>query len=203
MSDSCCQSKGCELTKLKKNQTQVLWAVLVINLVMFVVELGASIRAASLSLGGDSLDMLGDALVYASSLYVVNKGRKAQAGSAFFKGILMFLFAIALFARATYQLFAGVAPAPAIMSTIGIMALLANLVCLMLLSRHRKDNLNMSSVWICSRNDIIANTSVLAAAGLVFLTSSGLPDLAVGFVLTVVFARSAGQVLTQSWQEMR
>ncbi|MEO0885987.1 MAG: cation transporter, partial [Cyanobacteria bacterium J06648_10] len=108
-----------------------------------------------------------------------------------------------LFARATYQLFAGVAPAPAIMSTIGIMALLANLVCLMLLSRHRKDNLNMSSVWICSRNDIIANTSVLAAAGLVFLTSSGLPDLAVGFVLTVVFARSAGQVLTQSWQEMR
>ncbi|MEL7053927.1 MAG: cation transporter, partial [Cyanobacteria bacterium J06588_5] len=202
-SDSCCQSKGCELTKLKKNQTQVLWAVLVINLVMFVVEFGASIRAASLSLGGDSLDMLGDALVYASSLYVVNKGRKAQAGSAFFKGILMFLFAIALFARATYQLFAGVAPAPAIMSTIGIMALLANLVCLMLLSRHRKDNLNMSSVWICSRNDIIANTSVLAAAGLVFLTSSGLPDLAVGFVLTVVFARSAGQVLTQSWQEMR
>ncbi|MEL7358412.1 MAG: cation transporter [Cyanobacteria bacterium J06560_6] len=203
MSDSCCQNKGCELTKLKKNQTQVLWAVLVINLVMFVVEFGASIRAASLSLGGDSLDMLGDALVYASSLYVVNKGRKAQAGSAFFKGILMFLFAIALFARATYQLFAGVAPAPAIMSTIGIMALLANLVCLMLLSRHRKDNLNMSSVWICSRNDIIANTSVLAAAGLVFLTSSGLPDLAVGFVLTVVFARSAGQVLTQSWQEMR
>ena len=203
MSDSCCQSKGCELTKLKKHQTQVLWIVLFINLGMFVVEFGAGIRAASLSLAGDSLDMLGDALVYASSLYVVNKGRKAQAGSAFFKGVLMFLFAIALFARATYQLFADVTPAATLMSTVGLLALLANLICLALLSRHRKDNLNMSSVWLCSRNDIIANTSVLVAAGLVFLTQSGLPDLAVGFLLTFVFARSAGQVLTQSWQEMR
>ena len=203
MSDSCCQSKGCELTKLKKDQTQVLWAVLLINLVMFVVEFGASLQAASLSLAGDSLDMLGDALVYASSLYVVNKGRKAQAGSAFFKGVLMFLFAIALFARASYQLFNGVTPTAGVMSVVGLIALIANIICLLLLSRHRKDNLNMSSVWICSRNDIIANTSVLAAAGLVFLTQSGLPDLAVGFLLTVVFAKSAGQVLAQSWQEMR
>ena len=203
MADSCCQSKGCELTNLKRDQTQVLWAVLVINLAMFVVEFGASLQASSLSLAGDSLDMLGDALVYASSLYVVNKGRKAQAGSAFFKGVLMFLFAIALFARASYQLFNGVTPAATVMSAVGFIALLANIICLLLLSRHRNDNLNMSSVWLCSRNDIIANTSVLVAAGLVFLTQSGLPDLVVGFVLTVVFARSAGQVLTQSWQEMR
>lgn len=203
MGDSCCQNKGCELTKLKRDQTQVLWAVLWINLVMFVLEFGAGIRAASLSLAGDSLDMLGDALVYASSLYVVNKGQKAQAGSAFFKGIMMFLFAIALFARASYQLFAGGTPAATMMGTFGLVALIANLICLLLLSRHRKDNLNMSSVWLCSRNDIIANTSVIVAATLVFFTQSGLPDLVVGFVLTVVFARSAGQVLTQSWQEMR
>lgn len=203
MGDNCCQSKGCELAQLKRDQTQVLWVVLLINLVMFVVEFWAGVRAASLSLAGDSLDMLGDALVYASSLYVVNKGRKAQAGSAFFKGVLMFLFAIALFARASYQLFTGVTPTAAVMSTVGLIALFANIVCLLLLSRHRKDNLNMSSVWLCSRNDIIANTSVLVAAGLVFLTQSGLPDLVVGFGLTIVFARSAGQVLTQSWQEMR
>lgn len=203
MGDSCCQNKGCELTKLKRDQTQVLWAVLWINLVMFVLEFGAGIRAASLSLAGDSLDMLGDALVYASSLYVVNKGQKAQAGSAFFKGIMMFLFVIALFARASYQLFAGGTPAATMMGTFGLVALIANLICLLLLSRHRKDNLNMSSVWLCSRNDIIANTSVIVAATLVFFTQSGLPDLVVGFVLTVVFARSAGQVLTQSWQEMR
>ena len=77
----------------------------------------------------------------------------------------------------------------------------ANLVCLWLLTRHRRDNLNMSSVWLCSRNEIIANTSVLVAAGLTVLTHSALPDLLVGLLLTVVFAKSAGQVLSQSWRE--
>jgi len=202
MGDSCCQRKGDDLAKLQKHQAKVLWAVLLINGVMFVVEFSAGIRAESISLTGDSLDMLGDALVYASSLYVVNKGRQAQAGSAFFKGVIMFLFAIAVFARALYQLSVDVTPAATLMSTVGVIALLANLICLLLLSKHREDNLNMSSVWLCSRNDIIANTSVLVAAGLVFLTQSVLPDLAVGFLLTVIFAKSAGKVLTQSWHEM-
>ncbi|MDJ0713826.1 MAG: cation transporter [Prochloraceae cyanobacterium] len=202
MSNNCCQNKGCELSKLKKQQAKVLWAVLWINLAMFFIEFGSGIRADSVSLTGDSLDMLGDALVYATSLYVINRGSKAQAGSAFLKGIIMFLFAIAVFARANYQWFTGTTPQVTIMSTVGVLALLANLFCLLLLTRHRKDNLNMSSVWLCSRNDIIANTSVLVASGLVFLTHSVVPDLAVGLLLTFVFAKSAGKVLSQSWKEM-
>jgi Co/Zn/Cd efflux system component len=203
MGDRCCQGKAAELSKLKQQQAKVLWIVLVINAVMFVVEFGAGLRAASLSLTGDSLDMLGDALVYASSLYVINKSVRAQAGAAFLKGVIMFLFAIAVFARASYQLFAGASPEASIMGVIGVVALLANLFCLLLLTRHRQDNLNMSSVWLCSRNDIIANTSVLVAAVLVSLTHSILPDLAVGLLLTFVFAKSAGKVLSQSWKEMQ
>lgn len=202
MSDNCCQNKGCELSKLKKQQAQVLWAVLFINLVMFVIEFGSGIVSKSLSLTGDSLDMLGDALVYASSLYVINKGSKAQAGSAFLKGIIMFLFAIAVFGRASYQMFTGTIPEATTMGIVGVIALVANLFCLLLLTKHRQDNLNMSSVWLCSRNDIIANVSVLIAAGLVLLTNSLLPDLVVGFLLTIVFAKSAGKVLSQSWREL-
>ena len=115
----------------------------------------------------------------------------------------MFLFAIAVFARAIYQFSSGVIPEASIMNTIGFIALLANLVCLLLLARHRRDSLNMSSVWLCSRNDIIANISVLVAAGLVFLTGSIFPDLAVGLLLTFVFAKSAGKVLSQSWRALR
>ncbi len=203
MADDCCQAKACEVSKLKERQAKVLWSVLLINAVMFVVEFGAGIRAASLSLTGDSLDMLGDALVYASSLYVIHKSAKAQAGAALLKGVIMFLFAIAVFARASYQLFAGASPEASIMGAVGVLALLANLVCLLLLTRHRNDNLNMSSVWLCSRNDIIANTSVLVAAVLVLLTHSILPDLAVGLLLTVVFAKSAGTVLSKSWRELQ
>ena len=203
MADHCCQAKACEVSKLKERQAKVLWAVLFINAVMFVVECGAGIRAASLSLTGDSLDMLGDALVYASSLYVIHKSAKAQAGAALLKGLIMFLFAIAVFARATHQLFAGASPEASMMGAIGLLALLANLLCLLLLTQHRNDNLNMSSVWLCSRNDIIANTSVVTAAVLVLLTHSILPDLAVGLLLTVVFAKSAGTVLSQSWRALQ
>ena len=140
----------------------------------------------------------------------------------------MFLTAIAVFARATYQLFAQTVPTASLMSEIGILALVvANLICFLLLiregaslelssracpkgyrarayvARHRNDNINMSSVWLCSRNDIIANTSVLVTAGLVFLTGSFLPDFILGLILTVVFAQSAGQVLQKARAELR
>ena len=202
MAEHCCQHKAKELEKLQKRQAKILWIILVINAVMFVVEFSGGIKAASLSLTGDSLDMLGDALVYGCSLYVIQKGKKAQARSAILKGGIMFLTAIAVFARASYQLFAQTVPTVSLMSEIGILALVANLICFLLLIRHRNDNINMSSVWLCSRNDIIANTSVLITAGLVFLTNSFLPDFILGLLLTVVFAQSAGKVLTQARMEL-
>ena len=202
MAEHCCQHKAKELEKLQQRQSKVLWIILVINAVMFVVEFSGGIKAASLSLTGDSLDMLGDALVYGCSLYVIKKGKKAQARSAILKGGIMFLTAIAVFARATYQLFAQTVPTVQLMGEIGILALVANLICFLLLIRHRNDNINMSSVWLCSRNDIIANTSVLLTAGLVLLTGSFLPDFMLGLLLTVVFAKSAGKVLTQARAEL-
>jgi len=203
MADQCCQHNANALVHLKERQAKVLWSVLGINLVMFVVEFGAGLRADSLSLTGDSLDMLGDALVYGTSLYVIHRSTKAQAGATLLKGLMMFGFAIAVFARASYQFLNGASPEASMMGVIGAVALLANLLCLLLLTRHRNDNLNMSSVWLCSRNDIIANISVLVAAALVFFTHSILPDLAVGLLLTFVFAKSAGKVLSQSWQQIQ
>ena len=202
MAEHCCQHKAKELEKLQKRQAKILWIILIINAVMFVVEFSGGIKAASLSLTGDSLDMLGDALVYGCSLYVIQKGKKAQARSAILKGGIMFITAIAVFARATYQLFAQTVPTVGLMSEIGILALVANLICFLLLIRHRNDNINMSSVWLCSRNDIIANTSVLLTAGLVFLTDSFVPDFILGLLLTLVFAQSAGKVLTQARAEL-
>ena len=203
MADHCCQHKAQALEKLKGQQSRVLWVVLVINAVMFGVEFSAGLRAQSLSLTGDSLDMLGDALVYSSSLYVIHRGQKAQAKSALLKGGIMFLSAVAVFARAAYQLFSEALPDASLISGIGLLALAANLICLRLLTRHREDNINMTSVWLCSRNDIIANTAVLAAAGLIFVTRSPIPDIVVGLFLTIVFAQSAGKVLSQAWRTLQ
>lgn len=202
MSKDCCQTKAAELAALSQRQSKTLWIVLGVNAGMFVLELLTGIRSNSLALTGDSLDMLGDTIAYSSSLYVINRGSKSQARSALLKGGIMFLSAIAVFSRAIYQVFFPVIPELQIMGGIGFLALGANLFCLLLLSQHRRDNLNMSSVWLCSRNDIIANLCVLLAAGLVLVSGASWPDLAVGFLLTLIFAKSAGKVLSQSWRAL-
>jgi len=86
----CCQKKSRELEKLNQ-QSRVLWVVLAVNAGMFVVELLSGLRSSSLSLAGDSLDMLGDAIAYGSSLYVINRGRKSLAKSALLRHDYVFI----------------------------------------------------------------------------------------------------------------
>jgi len=90
MSDHCCQKKSQVLETLSKRQSKVLWTVLGINAVMVAVELASGLWSHSLALTGDSLDMLGDAIAYASSLYVINMGSKAHAQSALLKAGLIY-----------------------------------------------------------------------------------------------------------------
>lgn len=202
MSIDCCQGKGRELEQLQKQHSKVLWIVLLINAIMFVVELVSGLRAQSLSLTGDSLDMLGDALVYGASLYVIYKSSRAQARVALLKGFIMLASALIVLIRGLYQLNVWSTPAPQTMTQIGILALVANLVCLMLLTSHKEDNLNMSSVWLCSRNDIIANSSVLVAALMITVFKSPLPDILVGFFLTAVFTKSSMKVISASRKQL-
>lgn len=199
----CCQAKSCELAKMSKRQSKVLWTVLTINATMFFVELIGGIKSNSVSLTGDALDMLGDALAYASSLYVINMGVRAKARAAVFKGALMLGSAGAVLARGVYRTFFQVTPQLTVMGSIGVLALAMNVACLLLLSRHRNDDVNMSSVWICSRNDIIANTAVLIATGLVLYSATPWPDLVVGFGITALFTVSAFRVLRQATAELR
>src|SRR4030067_1959391 len=85
----CCNDKACEIEALRIRQSSTLKIVLGINAVMFAVELTAGLLASSVSLVADSLDMLGDALVYGFSLYVVARGARMKAIAALFKGGIM------------------------------------------------------------------------------------------------------------------
>jgi cation diffusion facilitator family transporter len=202
MSENCCQSKGKDLEKIRKQHSKVLWIVLFINITMFVIELINGIRANSLALTGDSLDMLGDSLVYGSSLLVVYKSQKAQARVSLLKGFIMIGSALTVLIRGLYQFHIWSIPVQQTMTNIGIIALVANLSCLIFLTRHKEDNLNMSSVWICSRNDIIANSSVLLAAWIISIYPSPIPDLIVGLLITFVFTKSSLRVIKASQREL-
>lgn len=199
----CCEDKACEIASLRESHGRVLWIVLAINAAMFVVEGFAGVVAHSTSLLADALDMLGDALVYAFSLLVLNRPPAWQARAAFLKGAFMLLFGLGVLGEAAYKTFIPVLPEARIMGTIGAVALSANLACFFLLFRHRADNLNMSSTWLCSRNDLIANAGVLAAAGATFLTASRWPDIVVGLAIAALFLRSASSVLRESIEALR
>src|SRR3989338_3126539 len=192
---NCCNDKACDIEALRVRQSSTLKIVLAINAVMFLVELTAGLISGSVSLVADSLDMLGDALVYGFSLYVVARSEKLKAIAALFKGGIMAVLGLFVLGQAIYKILFPHVPAYEAIGVIGLLALAANSLCFFLLWRHRSDDINMSSVWLCSRNDVIANVSVLFAAAGVWYTHSGWPDILVGLALAVLFLRSSIFVL--------
>jgi len=201
--DSCCQNKAGELAALHARQSTVLWVVLGINAVMFGAELLGGWIARSVALQADSLDMLGDTFVYGFSLIALTRSTRWKASAALFKGGIMGLFGLAVLGQAMYKVLHGSVPIAPLMGGMALVALVANAVCLVLLTRHRNDDLNLRSTWLCSRNDIVANTGVIVAAGSVYLTASPLPDIAISLVITYLFLRSAWSVLRDAIRELR
>ena len=183
----CCEV----MTDVSVEQRRVLQIVLWINVGMFLVEFGAGLLAVSTALLADSVDMLGDAIVYGFSLYVVSRGSVWQARAALLKGGVMAAFGLGVLVEAVLKIVRGNVPAADVMGVIGLLALAANLACLLLLHRRRADDINMRSAWLCSRNDVMANTGVLLAAVGVFVTGSAWPDLTIGLLIAAMFAASA------------
>ena len=174
----CCDN-SCSLDPLRKRQRRTLQIVLGINAVMFFVIAAAAFYSKSTALLADSLDNLGDALTYGLSLYAVSRSTAVKAKVALFKGGLILFAAVAVAAQITYKLFVPSLPIFEVMGTFSLLGLAANSLCLFLLWRHRHEDVNMSSVWECSRNDIVSNLSVFVAAGAVWFTGSGWPDIVV------------------------
>lgn len=198
---SCCDDKSCALDALRERQGHTLRIVLAINVILFLVELTAGIAASSTALMADSLDSLGDALVYAFSLYVLFRSERWRAGAALLKGLIMLGFGLAISAALIGRMLAPAVPVAEMMGGFGLFALAGNISCLALLTRHRSDDINMESVWLCSRNDIIANVGVIVASFGVATTGSMWPDLAVGGVIAAIFLRSALHVISRALRE--
>jgi Co/Zn/Cd efflux system component len=203
MADDCCSRKGDTIAQLgrRADQRRVLIAVMVINFVMFV-----AVFARSSALMADSVDMLGDAVVYALSLYALSRGPRWEAGAALAKGGIILVFGIAVVFEIVNKVINGVPPSSTLMLAFGSAALIANLTCLAMLWRFRSENVNMASTFECSRNDVASNVGVLVAAGVVAITGAAWPDIAVGGIIALIFLRSAWRVLAEAipaWREAR
>lgn len=197
----CCDD-NCSIDALRERQRGTLLIVLAINATMFLVIVVAALYGNSTALMADSLDNLGDALTYALSLYAVSRGSTVKARVALFKGALILLAACAVAGQIIYKLFIPSVPIFEIMGTFSLLGLVGNSICLYLLWRHRHEDVNMSSVWECSRNDIASNLSVFIAAGFVWLTNSGWPDIMVALGLVWMLMRSAFRVISSAMTEL-
>ena len=202
MSAGCCDADDDALVALRDRQRMVLWIVLWINAVLFVVEFGVGWWARSTALLADSLDMLGDAFVYAFSLWVLQRGTRWRARAALSKGVVQLVFGLVVLSQATWRAFDGTPPVADAMALMGLVALAGNTWAFALLWRHRSDDINMTSTWLCSRNDLIANAAVLAAAAAVWQLDSVWPDVIVGVAIAVLFLRTARDVIRDARAEL-
>ncbi|ARR52862.1 cation transporter [Rhizorhabdus wittichii DC-6] len=196
MAGGCCG--GCEAPPARQDKAwrRVLWIALAINATMFAVEIVAGVAASSAALRADALDFLGDSANYAISLGVAGLALQWRARAALLKGASLFLLGLWVLGSTVWMALAGTLPRAETMGIVGGIALVANLVCALLLWRHRDGDANRRSVWICSRNDAIGNVAVVAAAFGVFGTGTAWPDLIVAAIL-------AGLGVSGGWQIMR
>ncbi|SDL47669.1 Cation efflux family protein [Modicisalibacter muralis] len=205
MSARCCAneaSSACQ-TAIPPGYRKVLWFALVVNGVMFAVEIGAGLRADSVSLLADSMDFLGDAANYAISLGVLGLGLVWRARASLIKALTMAAFGVGILGITLYNFATGSSPHPPTMGAIGLLAMLANFAVLGVLLRYRHGDSNMRGVWLCTRNDVIGNAAVLLAALGVFGSGSAWPDLVVGAIFAGLALSAAVQIARQATSELR
>lgn len=203
MSASCCSHSSCSSPPVDPRFRKALWVALLLNALMFFVELGASWTSGSVSLMADSIDFFGDAANYGLSLAVLAMAASVRSRAALFKAATMGAFGVFVLGKALYNMQAGITPEPITMGAVGFAALSVNAGVALMLFRFRAGDANMRSVWICSRNDAIGNVAVMLAAVGVFGTGSAWPDLAVAGVMAVLALTGAWTVLRHARAELR
>ncbi len=189
---------GCELEGAAKLESQTLWILLAINGSMFLAEALAGWWSESTGLLADSLDMLADASVYGIALFAVSRSRRLQASAATASGVVQTALGFGVLFEVVRRSLYGSDPQSMVMMAVGMLALVANVSCLLLLAKHREGGIHMRAAWIFSTNDVIANIGVIISGGLVLYLGSRLPDLIIGALISAVVIRGGIQILLEA-----
>lgn len=190
-----------EIEIKNQQQTRVLIILMSINAFMFFVEITLGLLSESTALIADSLDMLADAAVYGIGLYAVGRSSLAKIRAASISGIFQIILGTSVSIDVVRRLIWGSEPESNIMMAIGIMALIANIICLMIISKHKNDGIHMRASWIFSKNDVIANVGIIIGGGLVHLLDSRLPDLIIGMLISIIVINGGLHIIRDARNE--
>ncbi len=200
---ACACDSVCNAAPPDPGYRRALWIALVLNALMFGVELVASFAAQSVSLLADAVDFFGDAANYGVALFVLGLAPVWRSRTALWKGWLMVGYGVFVLGKSAWQWSAGVVPEPFVMGWVSLVALAVNVGVAALLYTHRQGDAQARSVWLCSRNDALGNLAVMGAAGGVWATAHGWPDIAVALVLAGLALSSGASVIQHARQELR
>ena len=198
---SCCDH-DCHAPDVDARYRRILWVALGLNIVMFVVEIVASVIAGSVSLRAEALDFLGDAANYALALAVVGLALHWRAKAALLKGSVMGMFGLWVAGSTIYSAFTATLPKADVMGAIGLLALAVNLGVAGLLYRYRGADSQAMSVWLCTRNDCIANIAVMLAGAGVWVSATAWPDIVVAAIIAYLGLSSATRIIRQAVREI-
>jgi len=179
----------------ERDERIVLWQLMAINALMFVIEIIAGWLAESTGLLADGLDMLADAAVYGLALAAVGGAAHRKLRTAHLSGWLQLILGVGILLEVGRRIWVGAEPQPPVMLGIALLALAANLMCVLLLARHRDGEAHMKASWIFTANDAIANVGVIMAGALVGWLGNPWPDWVIGAAIGALILHGALRIL--------
>ena len=192
---------GCGTDHVESLEKKTLIILLLINGLMFLFEAALGWYGESTGLIADSLDMLADAMVYGLSFYAVGHGIAKQRSAATFSGYFQIVLGIGVIVEVVRRSISGSEPLSGLMISVALVALIANIICLILISKHREGGVHMRASWIFSTNDVIANLGVIIAGILVWKFNSSVPDLIIGAIISAIVIRGGLKILQEAKED--
>lgn len=182
-------------------ESRVLITLMCINAIMFIIEFALGILSESTALIADSLDMLADATVYSIGLYAVGRSPMVKIKAANASGVFQIILGFSVSIDVIRRLIMGSEPESLLMMSIGTLALTANIICLILIAKHRAGEVHMRASWIFSKNDVIANVGIILGGILVYLLDSRFPDLIIGMSISFLVIHGGLHIIKDAHRE--
>ncbi len=191
-----------DLTHAAPSYKRALWIVTILNVGYGLIEAGGGFLAGSQGLKADALDFLGDGTITLLGLIAIGWGAAWRARSALVQGIFLALMGFGVLAATAYRVFVAHVPQAELMGAFGIVALVVNVICAVILLKHREGDANVQAVWLFSRNDALGNAAVVVAAVLVAATGTSWPDLIVAAAMAALFLQSSWRIIASARREL-
>lgn len=194
---------NCSVEVNDDSQKKTLYWLITINGLVFIVEFSVGWLADSSALLADSFDMLADAVVYGIGLYAVGKTLSIKANAALTSSYFQTCLGALIILDIIRRILLGSNPASPLMIIMGCLALIANIICLLIIQKHKDGEVHMRASWIFSTNDVIANLGIILSGVLVWMLDSRWPDIIIGLFISFIILRGARLIYIDAQNEKK